>query len=56
MNFRLIEQQTNNEAMNMAIDESIAESVSKNKSLPTIRFYKWKNNSVSKIRKMFREF
>ena len=47
MQFRLINQQTCNAAMNMAIDESIAESVSKNKSLPTIRFYKWKNNSVS---------
>ena len=47
MNYRLIEQQTNNAAMNMAIDEAIVESVSKNKSLPTIRFYKWKNNSVS---------
>ena len=47
MNWRLIGQQTNNAAMNMAIDEAIVESVSKNKSLPTIRFYKWKNNSVS---------
>ena len=47
MQFRLIEQQTYSAAMNMAIDESIVESVAKNKSLPTIRFYKWKNNSVS---------
>ena len=47
MQFRLIEQQTYSATMNMAIDESILESISKNKSLPTIRFYKWKNNSVS---------
>ncbi len=47
MQFRLIEQQSYNAAMNMALDESIFESVSKNKSLPTIRLYKWKNNSVS---------
>ena len=47
MQFRLIEQETYYAAMNMAIDEAIAESVSKNESLPTIRFYKWKNNSIS---------
>lgn len=47
MQFRLIEQQTFNAAMNMAIDESVYESVASNKQLPTIRFYKWKNNSVS---------
>ena len=47
MQFRLIEQETNNAAMNMAIDESIYESVAHNKQLPTIRFYKWENNSIS---------
>ncbi len=47
MVWRLIEQKTYTAAMNMAIDEAITQSVSKNKSLPTIRFYKWKNNSVS---------
>ena len=47
MQFRLIEQETYNAAMNMAIDEAIVKSVSDGESLPTIRFYKWKNNSVS---------
>ena len=47
MQFRLIEQQTYNASMNMAIDEAIYESVASNKQLPTIRFYKWKNNSIS---------
>ena len=47
MQFRLLEQQTFNAAMNMAIDEAVYESVASNKQPPTIRFYKWKNNSVS---------
>jgi len=47
MEWRLIEQETYNAAMNMAIDEAICESVAANEQLPTIRFYKWKNNSVS---------
>ena len=47
MIWRLIEQQTYNAAMNMAIDEAICESVASKGQLPTIRFYKWKNNSVS---------
>ncbi len=47
MNWRFIEQQSYSAAMNMAIDEAICESVVKNDSLPAIRFYKWKNNSVS---------
>jgi len=47
MNWRLIEQQPYSAAMNMAIDEALCESVAKEKSLPAIRFYKWKNNSVS---------
>ena len=47
MNWRLLEQQTYNAAMNMAIDEAVYESVASNKQLPTIRFYRWKNNSVS---------
>ena len=46
MNWRFIVQQTYNAAMNMAIDEAMCESVANGKS-PTIRFYKWKNNSVS---------
>ena len=47
MKWRLIEQQTYNAAMNMAIDHAIYESVANGRELPTIRFYKWKNNSVS---------
>ncbi|MEK6947508.1 MAG: biotin/lipoate A/B protein ligase family protein, partial [Nanoarchaeota archaeon] len=47
MDWRLLEQQTYDAAMNMAIDEAIYESVASGKQLPTIRFYKWKNNSVS---------
>ncbi len=47
MKWRLIEQQSYSAAMNMAIDEAICESIAKNKSSPTIRLYKWKNNSVS---------
>ncbi|HLC59974.1 MAG TPA: biotin/lipoate A/B protein ligase family protein [Candidatus Nanoarchaeia archaeon] len=47
MHWRLLEDQSYNAAMNMAIDESIYESVAFGKQRPTIRFYKWKNNSVS---------
>ncbi|MBI1936080.1 lipoate--protein ligase family protein [Candidatus Woesearchaeota archaeon] len=47
MKWRLIEQQSYSAAMNMAIDEAICENAAENDSLPTIRFYKWKNNSVS---------
>lgn len=47
MLWRLIEQETHNAAMNMAVDEAICESAAAGKQLPTIRFYKWKNNSVS---------
>jgi len=47
MKWRLIEQETYTAVMNMAIDGAITQSVSKHESSPTIRFYKWKNNSVS---------
>ena len=47
MKFRLIEQETYNAAMNMAIDHAIYESVANGRELPTIRFYKWKKNSIS---------
>lgn len=47
MQWRLVEQGTYNAAMNMAIDEAVCDSVLDNKSLPTIRFYKWRKNSVS---------
>lgn len=47
MHWRFIEQETYNAAMNMAIDEAICESVANSHSFPTIRFYKWQNNSIS---------
>ncbi|MBI4452678.1 lipoate--protein ligase family protein [Candidatus Woesearchaeota archaeon] len=47
MQWRFIGEDTYDAAMNMAIDEAICNSVEHNNSLPTIRFYKWKNNSVS---------
>lgn len=47
MHWRLVKHETYNAAMNMAIDESICYSLLSNKSLPTMRFYKWKNSSVS---------
>lgn len=47
MNWRLIGQDTFSAAMNMAVDEAIYESVALGKQLPTIRFYKWKNSSIS---------
>lgn len=47
MKWRLIEQQAYSAAMNMAIDHAIYESVANGREQPTIRFYKWQNNSVS---------
>ncbi len=46
MKWRLIEQKAYPAAMNMAIDHFIYESVASGQ-LPTIRFYKWLNSSVS---------
>jgi len=46
MAWRLVEQETYNAAMNMAIDHSIYESVA-NGGLPAIRFYKWLPSSIS---------
>ena len=47
MKWRLIEQETYAAAMNMAIDHAIYESVANEREKPTIRFYKWLNNSIS---------
>ncbi|MBS3101429.1 lipoate--protein ligase family protein [Candidatus Woesearchaeota archaeon] len=47
MQWRLIEQSPYSAAMNMAIDHAIYESVANGREQPTIRFYKWLNNSVS---------
>tara|TARA_Y100000310_G_scaffold167856_1_gene167790 strand:+ start:4495 stop:5268 length:774 start_codon:yes stop_codon:yes gene_type:complete len=41
MKFRLIEQETHDAKMNMALDHILLDSS------PAIRFYKWKNNSIS---------
>lgn len=47
MKWRLIEEETYPAAMNMAVDHAVYESVANERELPTIRFYKWINNSVS---------
>ncbi len=47
MKWRLIEQQHYSAEMNMAVDHAIYESVAIGRSNPIIRFYKWKNKSVS---------
>ena len=47
MGWRFIEQEDCTAAMNMAIDHAIYESVANKRELPTIRFYKWENNSIS---------
>jgi len=47
MNWRLIEQETHNAAMNMAIDHAVYESVANGREIPTIRFYKWQPSSIS---------
>lgn len=45
--WRLMPFQINPAAVNMAIDEAIAESISFNESNPTIRFYGWRPAAVS---------
>ena len=47
MKWRLIEQESYNAAMNMAIDHAIYESVANGREQPTIRFYKWIPSSIS---------
>lgn len=47
MKWRLIEQESYDAAMNMAIDHAIYESVAIGREHPTIRFYGWKSKSVS---------
>ncbi len=47
MKWRIIEQETYNAAMNMAIDHAIYESVANEREQPTIRFYKWMPSSIS---------
>ena len=47
MKWRVIPLQTNSAFLNMAIDQSVSESVAKNESPPTIRFYQWQPSAVS---------
>ncbi len=47
MNWRIIEQETYDAPMNMAIDHAIYESVANGSENPTIRFYKWMPSSIS---------
>ncbi len=47
MKFRLLPYESNSAYRNMAIDHSLYESLAEGKILPTIRFYTWKNPSVS---------
>ena len=47
MKWRLIEQSANPAPMNMAIEHAIYESVANGRECPTVRFYRWKNSSVS---------
>ena len=47
MKWRLIEQNEYSAAINMAIDHAVYESVANEREQPTIRFYRWKNSSVS---------
>ena len=47
MKWRLVEINEHSAAMNMAIDHAIYESVANKRENPTIRFYRWKDNSVS---------
>ena len=45
--FRLIKIKEFDAFTNMALDEAISEFVKEGKSLPTIRFYKWKPSAIS---------
>jgi len=47
MKWRLLELTENDGAANMAVDEALTLSIGSGKSLPTIRFYKWKPAAVS---------
>lgn len=47
MKWRLIEQETYNAVMNMAIDHAVYESVANGRENSTIRFYKWTPSSIS---------
>ncbi|MBI2675083.1 MAG: lipoate--protein ligase family protein [Candidatus Aenigmarchaeota archaeon] len=45
--WRVVGLQENTAAMNMALDEAVAEAIAAGKSRPTIRFYRWNPSAVS---------
>lgn len=45
--WRVIPLETHNAFMNMALDETAAESIRNGQQLPTIRFYRWQPSAVS---------
>lgn len=47
INWRVIELETHDAFMNMALDEACCESVADGSVQPTIRFYRWKPSAVS---------
>lgn len=47
MRWRVIELETYDAYLNMALDETICEGIRKGTSLPTIRFYNWAPSAVS---------
>jgi lipoate-protein ligase A len=47
MKWRLLPYTEYNAAMNMAIDNSILDHISQNKSIPTIRFYSWNPSAIT---------
>ena len=47
INWRVIELETHDAFMNMALDEACCESVAASGALPTIRFYRWLPSAVS---------
>jgi len=47
MKWRIVEMETHDACMNMALDEAICEGIRDGSSMPTIRFYNWKPGAVS---------
>lgn len=47
MKWRVVELETHNAYLNMALDEAVSEGIMNGSSPPTIRFYTWKPGAVS---------
>ncbi len=47
MKWRVVELETHDAYLNMALDEAVSEGVRSGSSLPTIRFYNWEPGAVS---------